>query len=501
MNPVLIFVLLEIILSLCIILLPQLTLVWAILLSITPLFLMVFWTKGTLPASQNNYSLVFALTYASLSVFCGGNARASRIFYATSDFVFWMSFICIITAAALLGYLIGNTAKKHYRMYVYGVLFCIAHVCIPQTDSDLCAWAFGLLVFAVMFITASAISLHKSMALSARALKVKDVSFRLLSRNTAFTATAVNLFFVLTGKFLAPRDAGTAYFWANISCAVLSVILLFVYLKQPLEEVSEYQTQLLLNGNPDIDADLVEEQLRKRLAEEEFYPPAAFAKKILSLFFHDKVVGLEKVQETSAVFVANHYEIYGPFITELKFPRVFRPWTDNLMTDRATLTRQLRSGINVLTKKWLIKPIRKRLPAMVASPLWKTINCCRPITIARKDPEKIDRMLRESVTALKSGDSVVVFPEKPPLGQHYSDGGVDRLQTGFVEIAQKYKETTGKDVSFYPLYIDKYGKKMIVGEKVVFDAGAPLNDEKLRVADELYEQLTEISQVCRKNTV
>lgn len=498
MTTVLIFILLEVLLTLCIFLLPQLTFVWAILLAICPLLLLAFWQKATLPTSQNTYSVVFALAYGALTVFCGSSANAGSKFFATSNGMFWLAFLGIVAAAALFGSLVGCTTKKHYRLFGFGVLFSIAYVCIPQNSAVLCAVAFGLLVLAIIFVTASAISLHKLLALAAKVLKVKDVSAQLLARNLAFVAMVVNLFFVMTGKFCTEGGVGTADLWANIVCAVLSFVLLFVYLQQPLEDVSECQIGLLQQNNPDVNNNLVKEQLEHRLKEEKFYPLAAFLKKSLALFFHDKVIGLEKVDESATVFIANHYEIYGPFIVELKFPRTFRPWTDSLMTDRATLTRQLRSGINVMTRKWLIKPIREKLPALIASPLWKVLNCCRPIAIYRRDTEKIDQMLNDSVTALKSGDNVVIFPEKPPAGQHYGDGTVDKFQTGFVEIAERFKQDTGKNLTFYPLYVDKYGRKMVVGEKVTYNPDVALRDEKVRITDELFEQMTAIAKDCAK---
>ncbi len=496
MTTVLIFILLEILLTLCIFLLPQLTFVWAILLAVCPLLLLAFWQKATLPASQNTYSVVMALAYGSLTIFCGSSFNASSRLFATDDAVFWVAFLGVVAAAALLGSLLGSTTKKHYRLFVLGVLFSIAYVCIPQNSIVLCAVAFALLILAIVFITASAISLHKLLALAAKTLNVKDVSSQLLARNAAFAATAVNLFFVLTGKLCTFDGVANANLWANIVGAVLSFVLLFVYVKQPLEEVSEYQMQLLQQNDPDIDNSLVKEQLEHRLKAEPFYPLASLARKILAPFFHDKVIGLEKVEEKTTVFVANHYEIYGPFIVELKFPRTFRPWTDGLMTDRATLTRHLRSGVNVVTRRWLIKPIRKKLPALVASPLWKVLNSCRPISIYRHDTEKIDQMLNDSVTALKSGDNVVIFPEKPPAGQHYGDGTVDKFQTGFVEIAEKFKQETGKNLTFYPLYVDKYGQKMVVGEKVTYNPDVPLRDEKMRITNELFEEMTAISEDC-----
>ena len=51
-------------------------------------------------------------------------------------------------------------------------------------------------------------------------------------------------------------------------------------------------------------------------------------------------------------------------------------------------------------------------------------------------------------------------------------------------------------MAFYPLYIDKKGKKIIVGDRVTLNADAPLHEEKLRVAEKLYRQTEEMSRRC-----
>lgn len=166
------------------------------------------------------------------------------------------------------------------------------------------------------------------------------------------------------------------------------------------------------------------------------------------------------------------------------------------MMDRHTLTRQLRSGVEVSTRKWLIKPLRRKLPALIAGVVWKILDCARALPVYRSDPNKIAEMKNQTAEALTTGDNVLVFPEKPPKGEFYKIGGVDKFQTGFVEMAADYRRRTGRDLAFYPLYIDKKGKKIIVGDRVTLNADAPLHEEKLRVAEKLYRQTEEMSRRC-----
>ena len=495
----LIFFVAILLLAFCVFALPQIAIFWAIVLAILPTFLLLFWKKPTLPSSQNVYSVVFALAFCSQLVFFASNLQSSNLLYSHLGFAFFAIYVgafCLLTWA--ISALLTKLTNRHYRLFSVGVLFSVAYCCIPQTNVALCAVAFGLLTLSASFVLASAHLLRNRLKTAANVLEKKDVSASLLARNVGFGATAINLFFLFVVRFCSPNGLHAANVSANIVCAVLNCVLLFSYLRQPLEDVAEHRIALLQGNNADVDKLLLREKLQDSLCNQQIFPFAMMLKKVLNVFFRVKTVGLEKVTDTSAVFVANHYEIFGPFITALKFPLFFRPWTDSLMTNKQTLTRQLRSGVEVATRKWLIKPIRKKLPALIANTLWKTLQFARALPIYRNNPEKIAAMLNESVETLQLGDHILVFPEKPPVGEFYKDGEVDAFQTGFVEIADAYKKQTGKDLNFYPLFVDKKGKKMIVGEKVAFNCTAPLHEEKQRIANDLFEKMTEMSKECKK---
>jgi hypothetical protein len=53
------------------------------------------------------------------------------------------------------------------------------------------------------------------------------------------------------------------------------------------------------------------------------------------IFVKGKTKGKQnlKKDDEARVFVANHYEVYGPFITYMHFPYMFRPWIIDKMID------------------------------------------------------------------------------------------------------------------------------------------------------------------------
>lgn len=482
----------------CLVLSAHLSVYWLSAVAVSPLLLLFLGKKPTLKSCQNVFSIVFALALGCVALFSGTNAVASLAFFtdvSRTKFVCYF-FLILLALSSIVSWIISVSTKKHYAVFSLGVVFSIAYVCVPQTTKVACAACFALLAIASSCVLGALLILYKRIDEATKILKQKNVSAFLLLRNLAFVLCAVNLFVALTNSLGSAHGIFVADTSANVVCGVLMFVLLFSYLRQPLDDVTEHKMNVL--NSKKVDADLVKTQIADRLCNVQNFPLAKMSKVVCSVLPY-KVVGMEKVTDTTACFVANHYEIYGPLACYLHFPLACCIWTEEAMTDQDKIAKQLTSGVNKVTKKWLIAPIRKSLPQLIARPALRSIECARPIAVCRKDKDKIGKMFEETVQALNSGDNVIVFPEKTQLNSHYKTGGVDQLQTGFVEMAEKYYEATGKEMSFYPLYIDKKGKQMIVGQKVAFDSTAPLHVEKLRIAAELYRQLCETAKKCQIN--
>lgn len=470
---------------------------WLIALAISPLVLLSFWKKRTLKSAQTIFSVVYALTLGCIAVQTANNARTSFEFYKNFSKT---AFFCIYFGVhALCGYiatLLFAKARHSNPSFALATVCSVAFACIPQKTQATCAVGFGLALTASTSVLVSLEVQRQKLKEAAQLLEVKDVSQFLLLRNLGFVLFAVNGFVLATNCFCPNDGLFVAQLCANILCAVLTAILTFTYLRQPLDSVAENKMQAVKNGCFDVDT--AKKQLYDRLNDTQNYPLAAGLKKLFVHVFKCKFVGAEKITDETACFVANHYEIYGPLICALHFPYPTCIWTEAAMTDETKIVAQMQTGIDVLTGKWLISPIRKAIPKMVAKPLAKCINYTRPIAVYRLHRDQIDNMFTQSVTALTTGDNLIVFPEKPRVGSHYKIGGIDRLQTGFVEIAERYFQTTGKTLAFYPLYVDKKGSRMTVGDKVTYNHNCENpREEKQRVAQELYLRLNEAAE-CGK---
>lgn len=468
---------------------------WLIAIAVGPLVLLSFWKKSTLKNAQNIFAIVYALALGCIAVQTANNARASAIF--CPEIATWKFFCIYFAMQTFVGYvssaIISRLTRRPYAWFALALVGSVALACIPQTTKSTCAVGFGLSLTVNIIVLISLQIQSRKLKDVAQLLEVKNVTPFLLLRNLGFVLFVVNCFVIPTSALCSQNGIFTANLCSNIVCAALMTVLTFTYLRQPLDDVAENKIKTIHNSNFDVET--ARKHLFDRLCNYQNYPLAAFLKKLFSHVFRCKFVGAEKISDETACFVANHYEIYGPFICALHFPYSCCIWTEASMTKEETIAKQMQVGVDVLTKKWLIAPIRKAIPRIAARPLAKFINYTRPIAVYRLHHDQIDKMFEESVTALTTGDNLIVFPEKPRLGAHYKTGGIDQFQTGFVEIAERYYQATGKTLAFYPLYVDKKGNKMTVGDKVTYnhDCENP-REEKIRVARELYDRLNTAAQ-------
>ncbi len=478
--------------SLCLATYPVL---WLIAVAISPLVLFAFWRKPTLKSMQTIFSVVYSLALGCISIFSASNAAYSAQFYTqvTKTQLFFIYFAVLFATSALASLTFAKFAKRPYAWFFLSVLCSVAYACIPQRSVVACAVCFALVVVSATGVLISIRIMSKKIDEASRILQKKNVAPFLLLRNLALVFAIAGIYVFAANNLFGEKALFVTNVCVNAVCALLMLVLTFTYLRQPMDAVAEAKLAALKRNSETLNADLTKRQLEQRLACTQNYPLAAFAKKIFLHILRCKMVG-EEITDETACFVANHYEIYGPFACALHFPLPCCIWTEAAMTNEDKTARQIKKGIDNLTRKWLIAPIRKKIPKLVARPLTKCINFSRPIAVYRLNNEKIDKMFEDSVAALTTGDNVIVFPEKPPHGSRYKLGGVDQLQTGFVEIAEHYHNKTGKELSFYPLYVDKKGNKLVIGEKVTYNSNANPHEEKLRIANDLHQKLNDAAR-------
>ena len=494
--PCIFVLLLQLIMLLCVCFVPQMQLYWLIPLGISPLLLLFFHKKPTLPSAQKNFAVVYALALAFCSLLVSNNAiYCAKLFADTDAFVFFALYFATFAVAVTVVCVIATLLKRSGIWFALATLVAIV-ACLPFKTLAMAIVTFVATVLTMSFVLSSATVCGKHLDDACKLLDKQKTHRKMLLTFCAVPYCVANVFFLLTVGLGSSDGVAVASLTSDIVSVVALFVLLFVHLRNPMDFVSLHKMKLVENNVEDVDCQAVRQQLYDRLSNDSNYSFAILLKYTLDKLLKMKVVGMEKVQETGACFVANHYEVYGPFITEAKFPRVFRPWTESMIVNKKTLTRQLKSGIEISTRKWLIKPVRRRIAPAVAYVLWRVVNCARPIAVYRNDAEKMENMLKETVDAMTTGDSVMIFPEKPPAGQNYKNGDIDKLQTGFTEIAPLFQQKTGKQMNFYPLFIDKKHCRMIVGEKVTFNPSNQPHEEKQRIAEQLYNELKKLSEQC-----
>ena len=204
------------------------------------------------------------------------------------------------------------------------------------------------------------------------------------------------------------------------------------------------------------------------------------------LFIKGKTKGKEnlKKDDEARVFVANHYEAYGPFIAYLHFPYNFRPWIIDKMIDPKTVEAHMSIGIyNQFPKfpKW-IKTIFIKVSKNLMVFFMKTI--ARGIPVSREDFKKNIKTMKISTEALENGEPLLIFPEETSVKE-----GVGQFMTGFEHIGKYYYQKTGKKISFYPMFISKENQTMYIGEPVVFNPENDASVEKARIVETLRDRM------------
>lgn len=199
-------------------------------------------------------------------------------------------------------------------------------------------------------------------------------------------------------------------------------------------------------------------------------------------FIRCKVVGKNNISkdDEARVFVANHYEIYGPIAIFLRFPYKFRPWIIDKMMSPKSVEQHMSIGIYgkfpkvpKLIKKIAIKTLKN---IMVYTLTFRA----KGITVSRDNPRANIKTMQESIKTLEKGTSIIIFPEHT-----YVDEGVGEFQTGFEHLAKYYYQKTGKKITFYPIFISQKNKKMYIEKSITFDPNNNSTEEKKRIVDYL----------------
>ena len=217
-------------------------------------------------------------------------------------------------------------------------------------------------------------------------------------------------------------------------------------------------------------------------------PVTRFLALILRLFYRRKVRGSENIDPSKAsVFVCNHGLAFGPITAVLHLPVRSRPWINACMLDRgeasSTMENTFRDKLKFLGPK-----AKKRLFIVASRLVCHVLNSFEPIPVFKGDPRKSVETISLSVDALKRGENLLIFPEKPV--DRYDEESFKAFNTGFAALGRVYYRQTGLSLSFYPVFSDGHTHTFIIGEPVTFNPENEARSEKIRISSELQGRMT-----------
>ena len=129
--PCIFVLLLQLIMLLCVCFVPQMQLYWLIPLGISPLLLLFFHKKPTLPSAQKNFAIVYALALAFCSLLVSNNAiYCAKLFADTDAFVFFALYFATFAVAVTVVCVIATLLKRSGIWFALATLVAIV-ACLP----------------------------------------------------------------------------------------------------------------------------------------------------------------------------------------------------------------------------------------------------------------------------------------------------------------------------------------------------------------------------------
>ncbi|MDO4938756.1 MAG: hypothetical protein Q4E54_02205, partial [Lachnospiraceae bacterium] len=205
-------------------------------------------------------------------------------------------------------------------------------------------------------------------------------------------------------------------------------------------------------------------------------------------------VGRENLPDGPCIIAANHCQMHGPVACMLYYPREKRIWCIGEMMHMKEVPAYAYKDFWSLKPagiKWFYK-VLSYIIAPFAECIFQSAD-----TIGVYHDRRISQTFRDSVTALKNRQDVIVFAEA-----HIPHNNiVFEFQKGFVDVARLYHKETGEEVSFVPMYVCPAFKKVYFGKPVRYDSGRPAHDERVRISEYLMDEVTNIGRSLPRHTV
>jgi len=424
-----------------------------------------------------------------------------------------------LVALYVLAWLAANFILKRLRFYelgknavyiVFSITWMIINYNLYKNYDHLGGVSFYIaymiLCIIITVLASVVISLESDMHIIGR-LGIQDFTAEKFDRLKAlihhlstfysrFIMLIIISFLAFFNELNSYKSSGTLFVMGKYGFTLLPAAFLFAgtlaALKHPMTKLYEQKLKKYVSLNKEgKHSESLEERLRHVLVYQ-------YTKRIglrilifiLKPFFHHRLIGKERVDPAKfpSIFVCNHSQIYGPIAAILNLPFYVKPWVISKMVYNDQISAHIQQG-TFNRQKWLPKPLRYRAGKILGPVIAFAIQSTEPIPVYQSERKDMLRMIGNSVEALEAEDNILIFPENPFATDGYVTEGIGEFFSGFVNIARDYYRKTGKSVTFYSIYADKYKRTLSFSTGVTFDAAVPFKKEKEIITRMLYEKM------------
>ena len=185
-----------------------------------------------------------------------------------------------------------------------------------------------------------------------------------------------------------------------------------------------------------------------------------FVKGIIRIFRRKpKFEYLGAQPQGACIYVSNHSAASGPVTYELYLPAPIRIWGTYEMCGGFKMRWEYLNRTYYRRKKKYTR-FTSFLLATFVTPFVALFY--KGMRIIPTYPDmRLMRSVKDSVSELENGTSILVFPEDSSDGYHEV---LTKFFGGFVTLAKCYHDKTGKDIDIVNMYYDRKSNMVIVGE-------------------------------------
>lgn len=208
-----------------------------------------------------------------------------------------------------------------------------------------------------------------------------------------------------------------------------------------------------------------------------------------------EIKGVELIEpDDAAIFVSNHQGFFGPLVLISYVDFNYVPWVTHEIMDSKLCREYLRKDF--VEPVMHIKAPFSSFVSSALSPICISImNHIGAIPVYKMN-RNIMITMEKSVEALENGRNLLIFPEIPdqPLTKC-----MNKLDTGYINIAKEFAGKNYELISFYPICVNKRKNIVTIGKKIDFEASKPFGREKQKINRYLSKSINTMFAMSEKN--